>query len=155
MYLRIKNVQCFDIVWLKTGVVQFKVMTTFAITSSLFYGFLEKSLNWQIGGDIILLTFGKFGTSSIQQLQILGKKLTCSQYLGWQFLLSLNILNFWTYDIKNFTLNWIRPVEKLQTVCYWTRIMCAWCVLSLLIPLILSVCKVLRINETVIPGLRV
>ena len=36
------------------------------------------------------------------KLKILGKKLICSQYLDWQFLLSLNILSFWTYDVTNF-----------------------------------------------------
>ena len=38
----------------------------------------------------------------VQKLKILGKKLTCSQYLDCQFLLSLNILSFWTYDVTNF-----------------------------------------------------
>ena len=33
---------------------------------------------------------------------ILGKKLTCSQYLDCQFLLSLNILSFRTYDVTKF-----------------------------------------------------
>ena len=33
---------------------------------------------------------------------ILGKKLTCNQYLDYQFLSSLNILSFWAYDATNF-----------------------------------------------------
>ena len=57
---------------------------------------------WRISGDIILLNFGKFVTLSVQKLKIFGRKLTCNQYLNWQFLLSLNILSFWTYDVINF-----------------------------------------------------
>ena len=33
-----------------------------------------ENLKWQIGGDIIPLTFGKFVTSLVQKLKILGKK---------------------------------------------------------------------------------
>ena len=57
---------------------------------------------WQIGGDIIPLTFGKYVMLLVKKLKILRKKLTCSQYLDWQFLLSLNILSFWTYNVTNF-----------------------------------------------------
>ena len=61
-----------------------------------------ENLKWQFGGDIIPLTFRKFVTLLVQKLKILGKKLTCSQYLDWQFLLSPNILSFWIYDVTNF-----------------------------------------------------
>ena len=61
-----------------------------------------KNLKWRISGDNIPITFGKFATLLVQKLKILGKKLTCSQYRHWQFLLSLNIINFWTYDVTNF-----------------------------------------------------
>ena len=60
------------------------------------------SAKWQIGEDIIALTSRQFVTSLVQKLKILEKKLICSHYLDWQFLLSLNILSFWTYDVTNF-----------------------------------------------------
>ena len=61
-----------------------------------------ENLKWWISGDIIPLTFKNFVTLLVQKLKILRKKLTCSQYLDCQFLLSLNTLSFWTYDITNF-----------------------------------------------------
>ena len=61
-----------------------------------------ENLKWRIGGDIIPLTFRKFVMLLVKKLKILRKKMTCSQYFDWQFLLSLNILSFWTYNVTKF-----------------------------------------------------
>ena len=45
----------------------------------------------------------KIGNIVGPKLKILGRELTCSQYIDGQFLLSPNILSFWTYDVTNFS----------------------------------------------------
>ena len=57
-----------------TDVIQFKVLTALPIKSSRASRAKIENLKWQIGGDIIPLTFRKFVTLLVQQLKILGEK---------------------------------------------------------------------------------
>ena len=52
------------------------------------------NVRWWFGGDIIPLTFGKFVATLVKKIG--------SQYLDWQFLFTLNILNFWIYHVIHF-----------------------------------------------------